>query len=56
MNIATDATDNISYIVHVSNQIKSNLFETSCNTNKQTIVRKKNVTTGHKGRITINLH
>ena len=34
--------------------IKSNLFETSCNTNKQTIVRKKNVSTGHKGRI--NLH
>ena len=38
-----------------SNQIKSNLFETSCNMNQQTIVRtKKNVSTGHKGRI--NLH
>jgi len=29
--------------IAVSNQIKSNLFETSCNTNKQTTVRKKRV-------------
>ena len=36
--------------VFTTNQIKSNLFETSCNINQQTIVRtKKNVSTGHKG-------